>query len=186
MFKVWEMEDGKFEPFTAVKANGASVEVAGAAECPLVPGRAVWVTRSDYSKPFTIVGQFSGAPMTNEIAGATTNASGKAVVSATMVANPSMHALRINDIDWGDNPEDGDTIEIPSMVDGTLSTRLKWYPKTQLWGGMMPTLTRNPTTGRYEVAIPTNFEIPAGMGFWYYRASGSGFSVTVKAEENLD
>jgi hypothetical protein len=51
---------------------------------------------------------------------------------------------------------------------------------------MKPTLTRNPTTGRYEVSVPTNFEIPAGMGFWYYRASGSAFSVVVKPEEELD
>ena len=103
-----------------------------------------------------------------------------------MIANPCLSALAINDIAWGNNPADGDTIEIPPTVTGTLSTRLKWYPKLGCWGGMKPTLTRNPTTGRYEASIPTNFEIPAGMGFWYYRASESGFSVIVKPEENLD
>ncbi|MBQ3345365.1 MAG: InlB B-repeat-containing protein [Kiritimatiellae bacterium] len=186
IFKVWAMEGGKFEPFTSVKANGISVEVAGAAEAELVPGRAVWVTRADHSKPFTIVGQFTGRPVTNEVAGATTDESGKTVVGATMIANPCLSALAINDIAWGNNPADGDTIEIPPTVTGTLSTRLKWYPKLGCWGGMKPTLTRNPTTGRYEASIPTNFEIPAGMGFWYYRASESGFSVIVKPEENLD
>ena len=185
-FKVWAVKNGKFEPYMSVNVNGVSVEVAGAAEAELLPGRAVWVTREDHSKPFTIIGQFTGKAVTNEVAGATTDASGKSVIGATMIANPRLSALKINDIDWGDNPADGDTIEIPPTVDGALSTRLKWYPKLRCWGGMAPTLTWNPVTFMFDVAIPTNFEIPAGMGFWYYRASGSGFSVTVKAEENLD
>ena len=153
------------KPFTAVKANGASVEVAGAAECPLVPGRAVWVTRSDYSKPFTLVGQFTGKPVTNEVAGATTDSSGKTVVSATMVANPA----------------NGDEIEIPSAAGGA-SIRLFWYPKSGLWGKTSMVWNGR----RYVQTLLSDYEVPAGMGFWYYRASGGSFKVVVKPEERLD
>ena len=186
VFKVWEMENGKFEPYSSVKADGATREVAGAAESPLVPGRAVWVSRVDHSKPFTLIGQFSGEPVTDTVAGATVDDKGKTVVGCTMIANPNLSAIKVNDIDWGGNPADGDTIEIPPLADGKASTRLKWYPKLGMWGGMAPTLTWNATTRRYEAAVSTNHEIPAGLGFWYYRASGSAFSVTVKAAENLD
>ena len=186
VFKAWEMEKGRFEPFSAVKADGDTVEVADAAESPLVPGRAVWVSRTDHGKPFTLIGQFSGEAVTNTVAGSTVDEKGKTVVGCTMIANPSLGAIKVNDIDWGGNPADGDTIEIPPLADGKASTRLKWYPKLGMWGGMAPTLTWNATTLRYEAAVPTNHEIPAGLGFWYYRASGSAFSVTVKAAENLD
>ena len=137
--------------------------------------------RSDYSKPFTLVGQFSGAPMTNEIAGATTDASGKTVVSATMVANPGMHALKINDIAWGGNPGDSDEIEIPSAAGGA-STRLFWYPKSGLWGKTSMVWNGR----RYVQTLLSDYEVPAGMGFWYYRASGGSFKVVVKPEERLD
>ncbi|MBQ6136236.1 MAG: hypothetical protein IJI73_02575 [Kiritimatiellae bacterium] len=188
-FKVWKMEGGTFVPYTAVRADGSTVEVAGAEKCPLAPGRAVWVTRSDHGRPFTIVGQFSGEPVTVQIAGSSSDAAGKAVVGATMVANPNLGALRINDIDWGGNPGEGDEIEIPADADGRMSVRLKWYPRmgrAGLWGGLLPTLTWNPETQRYDVAVPTDHEIPAGMGFWYYRAGGPAFSVSVKAAEEID
>ena len=180
-FKVWKVENGMFEPFMSVKANGMSVEVAGAAEAELLPGRAVWVTREEHSKPFTIVGQFTGKAVTNEVAGATTDMSGKTVIGATMVANPRLSALKINDIDWGDNPVDGDSIEIPSATGGA-SKRLFWYPKSGLWG----TTAMRWNGRRYVQTLISDYEIPAGLGFWYYRASGAGFSVVVKPEEELD
>ena len=183
-FKVWAMEkSGKFEPYTSVKASGKTVEIPGAAESPLVPGRSVWVSRADHSKPFIVLGQFSGDPIEVEIGASSTDAeTGKTIVGATMVTNPNMEAVKINDIDWGANPLEGDSIEIPAAADGSLSTRLFWYPSKGLWGQVAMVWNGK----RYSKTLVSDFAVPAGQGFWYYRASGGAFRVTVKRAQRLD
>ena len=37
-----------------------------------------------------------------------------------------------------------------------------------------------------QTFVPSEIEIPAGMGFWYHRANGSAFTVQVKGAINLD
>ena len=181
-FKVWAMESGKFEPYTSVKASGKTVEVSGAAESPLVPGRSVWVTRADHGKPFIVLGQFSGDPIEVEIGASSTDAeTGKTIVGATMVTNPNMEAVKINDIDWGENPQEKDSIEIPSAT-GEVSKRLFWYPSK---GGFGYAVVKR-VGKRYVQTIVTDCEVPAGMGFWYYRASGGSFKIVVKGAEDLD
>ena len=181
-FKVWAMESGKFEPYTSVKASGKTVEVSGAAESPLVPGRSVWVTRADHGKPFIVLGQFSGDPIEVEIGASSTDAeTGKTIVGATMVTNPNMEAVKINDIDWGENPQEKDSIEIPSAT-GEVSQRLFWYPSK---GGFGYAVVKR-VGKRYVQTIVTDCEVPAGMGFWYYRASGGSFKIVVKGAEDLD
>ena len=185
IFKVWAMENGKFEPYVSVSKDGEAKEVPGAAESTIAPGQSVWVTRASHSEPFVILGQFSGEPIEVEIAGASTDESGNPVVSATMVTNPNMVALKINDIDWGDNPvggTTGDSIEIPSATDGEMSTRLSWSSAKGCWGRNVPRKVGN----RYVQTFVSDFEIPAGLGFWYYRASGGSFKITVKTAQDLD
>ena len=187
-FKVWAMEGGTFTPYSSVKTDGETVDVYDADRSALEPGRAVWVSRSDHGKPFTLVGQFCGDAVTAEIAGSGVDGDGKAVVGCTMVSNPGLEALKINDIDWGGNPYEGtggiggDSIEIPSSADGVPSTRLFWSADKRLWGMSVPKKVGK----RFVQTFESDFEIPAGMGFWYYRAGGPAFSVTVKNPEELD
>lgn len=185
VFKVWVVEGGKFEPYVSVGTDGDAKDVPDAAEGTLLPGRSVWVTRANHSKPFVLVGQFTGEPVEVDIGGASTDESGNPAVGATMVTNPNMVAINVNDIDWGNNPvggTNGDSIEIPSATDGVMSTRLNWSPTKKLWGKSVP----KKVGGRFVQTFVSDFEIPAGLGFWYYRTGGEPFKVTVRNAQELD
>ena len=185
VFKVWAVENGKFVPYVSVSKGGGTKDIPSAEDSTIDPGRSVWVTRTNQSKPLMIVGQFTGEPVEVEIAGASEDESGDPVVSATMVTNPNMEAIKVNDIDWGDNPvagTDGDAIEIPSAIDGAMSTRLTWSSSKGCWGKSMP----KKVGSRFVQTFVSDFEIPPGLGFWYYRTSGKPFKVMVKGAQTLD
>ena len=185
-FKVWGMDDGAFTPYTFVRRDGETSEVPGAEDCPLAPGQSVWVTRSDYSKPFTIIGQFTGEPVEVTIGASSLDELGGTVPGSTMVTNSRLEPLKVNDINWGDNPvggTSGDKLEVPTSSDDGHTTWLIWNPSQKKWGTNQMKLNGR----RYvNTFVPSEIEIPAGMGFWYHRANGSAFTVQIKGAINLD
>ncbi|MBO7721141.1 MAG: hypothetical protein J6T01_01905, partial [Kiritimatiellae bacterium] len=179
-FKVWEKADGAFQPYTAVNTRGVATEVAGGEDSSLALGKSVWVSRATHSKPFFVVGQYCGDPVEVTIAGGT-----KKTPGSTMVTNPNLTELALNDIDWGENPNPGvagDEIEIPLEADGTTSYRLFWNATKKQWGRNVPKRVGS----RYVQTFETGFTVKPGMGFWYYRVSEEPFTVTVKEQQRLD
>ena len=107
------------------------------------------------AKPFFLIGQYSDTKQTLTIeAGTTDNA------VCTLVPNPSLKSVKVNDYKWNGNPMEGDMIRIPNEKKSALV--LRW--KNGAWGRI--------ASGKWK----TDTEVPAGTGFWYMRC-GAAFEV---------
>ena len=157
IYRRWEWNKGgkKWDGAISVTRN-AVVPASEASEQNLQRNSAVWVTRNDpVAKPFFLIGQYSDTKQTLTIeAGTTDNA------VCTLVPNPSLKSVKVNDYKWNGNPMEGDMIRIPNEKKSALV--LRW--KNGAWGRI--------ASGKWK----TDTEVPAGTGFWYMRC-GAAFEV---------
>ena len=136
-------------------------------------GNAVWVERdNDTSRPYFLIGQYSSAPVQITVAGSD-SVSEK---GSTMITNPTLAPIGVNDFAWGLNPSEDDVIQIPNGS----GTPLALIYRSGAWG--YSSKKKNPATGRYEKVWKTDFPIAPGTGFWYYR-TGPAFNVTINVDE---
>jgi uncharacterized repeat protein (TIGR02543 family) len=176
--------DGVYQKYT-IDASGSWTNAAAtitrsgvvvtppADERELHRGDSVWVTRNDTSKPYFLVGQYSGENIQVSVAG-----SDGTTAVPTMITNPRLSALAINDIDWGGNPTTSDVVWIPS--EKGISTILRWTRDSadgkMKWG----VLVKNRATR--TTYLKSDWTVPSGMGFWYNR-NGSAFTITVPVDK---
>lgn len=159
LYRKWEWNSAtkKWEGAITVAKSG----VYGAIEADgftLSRTNAVWVSRSDVSKPLFVIGQYTASPVELTIKGASQNAK-----SYTLVPNFGISAFNVNDYEWGSNPVAGDEIRL-------LDNRtLTW--NGEKWG-------RNEDGG-----WKSDDQIPAGAGFWYVRSAEGDFSLTLRSIE---
>lgn len=151
----WDKPGKKWNGAITVTRN-AVVPASEASEQDIPRNSAVWVTRNDpAAKPFFLIGQYSDTKQTLTIeAGTTDNA------VCTLVPNPSLKSVKVNDYKWNGNPMEGDMIRIPNEKKSALV--LRW--KNGAWGRI--------ASGKWK----TDTEVPAGTGFWYMRC-GAAFEV---------
>ncbi|MBR6733165.1 MAG: InlB B-repeat-containing protein [Kiritimatiellae bacterium] len=159
-------------------ANGSSGEtVVQDAPDPathgLSRGAATWVERVSEGKPYFLVGQYAPGNITVNIAGGSDT-----VPASTIIANPSINALPVNSIAWGDNPTTKDTIEVYN--DKNICYNLQWNKKKKEWGRSAKVWDE--TFQAYRSQWQNDFTIPAGTGVRYKRCGGA-FTVTVSADQ---
>ena len=184
-YEQWTLEDGVVAVEGAVEnavngwraaaatiiegENGGSLRAVTpqASDRGLQRGSAVWVTRpTNSAKPFFLIGQYSGEDMTVSIAGAT-----GARKRGTMVPNPYITAFPVNSYDWGNNPSADDVITLPAVGN------LRWDATKKVWWRTVQ--TRDPKTRKPVKSIKTDDVIPAGQGFWYYRAGETPINLSI-------
>ena len=157
IYRRWEWNKGgkKWDGAISVTRN-AVVPASEASEQNLQRNSAVWVTRNDpAARPFFLIGQYSDTKQTLTIEAGTTDN-----VVCTLVPNPSLKSVKVNDYKWNGNPMEGDMIRIPNEKKSALV--LRW--KNGAWGRI--------ASGKWK----TDTEVPAGTGFWYMRC-GAAFEV---------
>jgi hypothetical protein len=127
----------------------------------------VWVTRKNPDhKPFFLIGQYSNNPVELVIS----EGSAESAV-CTLVPNPSMKSVRINDFNWGNNPikgSSGDIIRIPN--ERNIPLNLTWNGNE--WGRFVK------VPGTRDSVWKNDETISAGTGFWYMRR-GKSFTVSL-------
>ena len=98
-------------------------------------------------------------------------------LSPTMVTNPTMEPVAINDLVWSGARDAGDQILIPT--EGSTPTILTWDGTN--WGASA--LEQYEKNGRMRTRVirKTDYTIAPGRGFWYYRKASGGLSVTFPA-----
>ena len=160
----WDKPGGKWGSAITVTRSGVEPAIP-AGEHHLQRNSAVWVERRDpAAKPFFLIGQYSNAPLSLTIEGGSPEA-----MVCTLVPNPSMQAVRVNDYDWKNMPlagGKGDVIRIPNEKKVPLN--LTWNGKT--WGRWVKQQWKDDAT------------VPAGTGFWYMRRGGA-FEISLPVTE---
>lgn len=160
----WDKPGKKWSGAITVTKNAVLAE-SPAEEHSISRNSAVWVTRKNpAAKPFFLIGQYSNAPLSLTIEGGSPEA-----MVCTLVPNPSMQAVRVNDYDWKNMPlvgSKGDVIRIPNEKKVPLN--LTWNGKT--WGRWVKQQWKDDAT------------VPAGTGFWYMRRGGA-FEISLPVTE---
>ena len=115
-----------------------------------------WVTRSSPTdKPFFIIGQYSPDDITLTIA-----AGAERAPVCTLVPNPSLEPVKINDYPWNGNPHEDDQIRIINEKEAPVLL-FRYDNKWVTW-----------LVGDDNIPyLEENITIPAGHGFWYHRCA---------------
>ena len=161
----WDKPGKKWSGAITVTKTAVLAE-SPAEEHPISRDSAVWVTRKDpAAKPFFLIGQYSNAPVSLEIAGGSADAP-----VCTLVPNPTMAAVNVNTAyNWKGKSIEGDIIRIPNEKKAPLV--LRWNGSE--WG-------RYVNSGRKSV-WKNDATIPAGTGAWYMRCADA-FTVELPRE----
>jgi hypothetical protein len=115
-----------------------------------------WVTRSKPDeKPFFIIGQYSPNDITLTVAAGTVSEP-----VCTLIPNPSLEPVKINDYPWGENPHADDQIRIINEKEAPVLL-FRYDNKWVTW-----LIGEN----GYPY-LEENITIPAGQGFWYHRCA---------------
>ena len=129
-----------------------------------------WVTRSKPDeKLFFIIGQYSPDDITLTIAAGTTSAP-----VCTLIPNPSLEPVKINDYPWGEYPHEDDQIRIINEKQAPVLL-FRYNNKWVTW-----------LVGDNKIPyLEENITIPAGQGFWYQRC-GSAFELKLPASKPFE
>ena len=175
-YEMWQLKDNAWEAFTTILSSddGGStvVDATDASSRRLSRGGAVWLTRGNVSKPFFLIGQYAPDAVTVTIA-----AGDGEKLTPTMVANPTFEPVVINELTWSGTPDTGDQILIPSETETPII--LTWNGSN--WGASELEHYEKNGRQRTRVVRKTDYAIPPGRGFWYYRKATGGLSVTFPA-----
>lgn len=164
-FSGWtnEGEDG-WKGLATVTKNGVSLVDAETAQLPR--GNAFWLVRSAPSKYFYLIGRYTGEDYEVELKGGSKKEPGH-----TLVANPTMHDVDLNDlvfVDGEGNPAEPSLDDRIVVLDASGMQTIYFLHKTKKkWGRNVPTKVGN----RTKQIWTEGGAIPSGTGFWYNRAS---------------
>ena len=165
----WNAGEKKWEGLHT--ATGSEVvSPADPASHQLSRSSATWVTRSNPAgKPFFIVGQYSPDDITLTVAAGEANKP-----TCTLIPNPSLEPVKINEYPWGENPCTGDQIRIVNEKEAPVL--LFWRKgKWVTW-----------VVGEDKVSyLKDDVAVPAGQGFWYQRC-GSAFELKLPASKPFE
>ena len=162
----WGGENNGWEGAQTVTRDAVLPETAASAHS-LERNSAVWVTRNKPTeKPFFLIGQYSSETQKLKIEAGT-----EANPVCTLVPNPCLTAINVNDYNWGENfiGNNKDLIRIPNGDKAPLL--VQWNGKE--WG-------RYVNEGR-KTEWKNDVTIPAGTGFWYMRCGREEFEITLPA-----
>ena len=165
----WNADEKKWEGLHT--ATGSEVvSPADPASHQLSRSSATWVTRSNpTNKPFFIIGQYSPDDITLTIAAGTTSAP-----VCTLIPNPSLEPVKINDYPWGEYPHEDDQIRIINEKQAPVLL-FRYNNKWVTW-----------LVGDNKIPyLEENITIPAGQGFWYQRC-GSAFELKLPASKPFE
>ena len=163
-YKMWKKINGKWEAATTVSGSDTSISIVqnpGDPDVATIPcGGAVWVQRTDATKPYFLVGQYDESAFSVTVPGS----------GAALIANPFPTNVTLNAINWGTSVTN-DIIRIPR---NGLHVDLSY--KDGKWGyyNNVPVINNGIFTGAKEF-VPYTDPIPAGTGFIYDRKGGEGF-----------
>ena len=160
----WTRDSGtSWKSMATVTKDGITISEADTTQ--MSPGYAFWLVRSAPTPYFYLVGRYTGGGFAAEIAGGTT-----ADPAATLIANPTMCDIKVNDIDWQGKPLANDKITIPR--EGVAPLDLTW--RNGAWG--YTDRRYDPEKDKLVNVRVTDVTIPAGTGFWYIRRD-EGFTI---------
>ena len=153
-----------WEPYLAAIADDDKVT-------KIARGNAVWLRRqhptaNGQPKPFWIYGQSVSTPVSNEVA----PPSGGAKYMTTLLGNPYVFPVKINDLKFSVTPDSRDRIFVP---DGTLTPKTLMYT-SKGWRCTYSVTENGVTRSAYDY----NVEVPAGLAFWYDRRGTSPMTIT--------
>ena len=162
----WKPAEGVWKGSKTVTVKGVH-EVEPAEDFRLSQSDAVWVSRGNPAeRPYFLIGQYSPDRAVLNIAAGT-----ESDPVCTLIPNPSLSPVGINDYPWGDAPGEFDLVRIPN-AQGSLEL-LRWDIGRKEWGRLVPA-----PGGRGGANWVSDWKIPAGQGFWYHRCS-DGFELTL-------
>jgi hypothetical protein len=161
----WSKEQSLWRDSYTVTKNGVEAPI-DAGDIKLNKSSAVWVSRKKpQSRSFFLIGQYSSSDASADVAGGGTVA--KKV--CTLIPNPSISPVAVNDYDWGDKPSSTDTLRIPN--DRDVPVILRWDVSKKEWGKLVPNGRNNDWK--------SDWVIPAGTGFWYHRSVEAPFKINL-------
>ncbi len=153
----WNTRENKWEGLTTATAREV-VSPQDPENHQLSRDNVTWVTRSNpTNKPFFIIGQYSPEDITLTIAAGTTSAP-----VCTLIPNPSLEPVNVNDYPWDDKPHEYDQIRIINEKEAPVLL-FRYSNKWVTWF-----IDEN----GYPY-LEENITIPAGQGFWYQRCGGA-------------
>ena len=129
-------------------------------------GGAFWLVRTDPGDCFYLVGRYTGDEYTTELAGGTA-----AAPAYTLVANPTMAGVGLNDLVFVDGsgdpatPAAGDRIVVQDAA-GFQKFYVRNAANTE-WGRYVSGMSDGRVTQSWESGAAVS--IPSGTGFWYVR-----------------
>ncbi len=178
-YRKWNKDGDGWASIPTVNMSGVSEAAADTTRLPL--GSAFWLGRNapialDGSTNYIyLIGRYAGEAGTVTIAGGDGE-----TLTPTMVTNPTMEPVAINDLVWSGARDAGDQILIPT--EGSNPTILTWDGTN--WGASA--LEQYEKNGRMRTRVirKTDYTIPPGRGFWYYRKASGELSITFPVNSN--
>ena len=163
-YKMWKNNGGTWEAATTVNSPGTTISIVqnpGPPDTVTIPcGGAVWVQRTDATKPYFLVGQYDESAFRVTVPGS----------GAALIANPFPTNVTLNAINWGTSVTN-DIIRIPR---NGLNVELSYDSASGMWGYYTVITDGTFITG--AAFVPHEASIPAGTGFIYVRKGGEGFT----------
>lgn len=148
-------------------------ELAGANVTKISRGNAVWLRRQHpvdadgNPRPFWLYGQSVTTPVENVVAAPT----GTQKYATTLLGNPYVRPVRVNDLKFEGTISTSDKIFIPN---GTSTPKVLIYVKNR-W---RYTYAEKLEDGSVRNAYDYNVVIPAGLGFWIDRRGKTPLKIT--------
>ena len=177
-YKAWTLgSDGQWTP-TSVVSEEEGLDEGKAASAFTVPrGAAVWLTRSDASKPIYLVGAVGSGSVSTSLEAGTT-----AKPSWNLVGNPTASDVKVSDV-GGNNT--ADKIVVPTS---TVPKTYSFNEEKNSWGYWTTEEVKiGSITAVKSVWKSDDIDIPAGTGFWYLNAGGEkNLWAGIKDGVNLD
>ena len=169
-FRMWERkDDGDWNAPVTVNKKGVSQSTAE--ESTFEPGKAFWLGRKSPGEYIYLVGRYTGDDYEFNIEGGTTNAPGH-----TLVANPTMFDVALNDLEFVGTPAEGDRIVFQDIA-GVQT--IYYRNKEGKWGRNVPTKVGR----RIQNVWTEDGNVPSGTGFWYYRTSNGELTIKFGGEQ---
>ena len=178
-FNVWTRSQTKGEEWTALTTVTKScVTVSEATTNRFALGKAFWLVRNAPGDYIYLVGRYTGQDYVFDLAGGTAAAPG-----FTLVANPTMYDIDLNDLKFVDGegnpatPADGDRIVFQDIAG--IQTIYSPHATTKKWGRIVPTKVGR----RIQNVWTEDGTNTVGTGFWYYRTGNETRKIKFEASK---